>query len=776
MLDMTHVERLLEQAWRQERTILYEHEVYDLLQKLQVTVPHHYLYRKEDTLSASLAGVIDTPTVVMKIVHPCIVHKTEVKGVRLVPNRQEHIHQAVTNMLQEPLELFARQLESGRLPMPARYRNLSPVEREEAIFNDTVGILFVQYVQFSSTLGNELLIGLRHSREFGGIINFGLGGIHTELMAKSMTPGSANTITSGILFDLPQVLEQFSENLGYRFISGKVRGGKATVEAKTVGQLIDVFIQLSRHFSTAGNSRFMIHEFEINPLAAHQGRLLPLDGMLTFARRTAAGQDKPLFKLRNLLAPKSCAIVGVSSKSMNPGRIILRNLLDIFPADRLYIVRPDGQSVDNVPAYASISTLPEKVDLLVLAISAQQAPDAVAEIIRSDKAQGVVLIPGGMGETEQGQTIENTLKRLIGDSRKTPGRGPVFVGGNCLGILSQPGRYDTLFIPQNKLPKPAGRGARTALISQSGAFMITRMSNLPELNSRYDISTGNQIDLTVSDFLAYMNNDAQVKVCGVYVEGFKDLEGVRFAREVRRAREKGKQLIFYKAGRSAEGKKATSGHTASMAGDYRVCRSLVAHSGALVCETIDEFQDLLLLADAFCDKPFTGKRVFCMSNAGFETVSMADNLGAGDSLRLSGIDADLRAAIAAVLAQHRLDKLVNVRNPLDVTPMATDKAYEALIRLLAEQEDIDALVVGAVPLTPAMATLPGQLAKTGGLPAGIADLADGATPIVCVLDSGALYEEYARAFQHQGFPVFRSAERALKALARYAAYRTPSTG
>ncbi|MCP4629289.1 MAG: CoA-binding protein, partial [bacterium] len=181
------------------------------------------------------------------------------------------------------------------------------------------------------------------------------------------------------------------------------------------------------------------------------------------------------------------------------------------------------------------------------------------------------------------------------------------LGGNSLGILSHPGKFDALFIPDAKLPKHRGDHIRTtALISQSGAYMITRMSRLYFLDPAYAISIGNQIDLTASDLLQFLNRRDEIKIVAFYMEGFLDLDGLSFAGAVKASVAMGKQVLFYKAGRTPEGMKASSGHTASIAGDYMVCEACISQAGAIVAKTFTGFEGLLRLAGCLYHKEVSG--------------------------------------------------------------------------------------------------------------------------------------------------------------------------
>ena len=122
----------------------------------------------------------------------------------------------------------------------------------------------------------------------------------------------------------------------------------------------------------------------------------------------------------------------------------------------------------------------------------------------------------------------------------------MFLGPNSLGVLSRPGRYDTMFIPGSRLDKRHGAPARrVAVVSQSGAFIVSRMSNLETLDPAFALSIGNQLDLTVSDVLAALAQRDDVDAIGVYVEGFNDLDGLDMLKTLRTATRAGKEIVFY---------------------------------------------------------------------------------------------------------------------------------------------------------------------------------------------------------------------------------------
>jgi len=126
----------------------------------------------------------------------------------------------------------------------------------------------------------------------------------------------------------------------------------------------------------------------------------------------------------------------------------------------------------------------------------------VDEIIEADKVDTVMLIPGGLGETTKSREPAAAMAAQINAAHGKAGGGPVFLGANCLGVVSHLGSYDSWFIPLERLPKPKKKPERNSvMLSQSGAFMITRLSHNPWLDPRYVLAMGNQTDLTHGDLL-----------------------------------------------------------------------------------------------------------------------------------------------------------------------------------------------------------------------------------------------------------------------------------
>ncbi|WP_320007717.1 acetate--CoA ligase family protein [Maridesulfovibrio sp.] len=778
------ISTLFSNADNEGRDFLYEYEVYNLLANSGAETPPASILlprgaRFSDEELTSLPG----DKAVLKIVSPTIIHKTEVGGVRIVKKEPAKIRSAVRAMMYEVPENYAAYIERNPEHGPEEYKGLYGEALVKAISRDLRGVLQVQFMPpDSDSFGNELIVGLRRTREFGTVISAGLGGTDTELYAERFRKGQAIVAASVDMVDGHSFFQLFRNTISYKKLAGLTRGQRRIVTDEQLIECFDSFIEMGKYFSpTNKDSGFVIDELEINPFAFTEYLMVPLDGMCRFSRTGQKPQGRPVNKIHNLLHPKKIGIIGVSSTRRNFGRIILDNVLAAgYAQEDVVIIRDGCEEVDGVRCVPSLDALEEQLDLFVVAIAAQHVPDLVDQIIELDAAKSVMLIPGGMGETEESKERAEQIITRINKKHSEDDGGPVFIGANCMGVISRPGGYDTWFIPEEKLPKDRNsKYQRSALISQSGAFMVFRTSQCPELDPAYMISMGNQTDLTLGDMVHYFKDSPEVDVIAVYAEGFNDLDGLEFCRAVRQAVMNGKEVVFYKAGRTPEGKTATSGHTASLAGDYMVCESCVQQAGAIVARTFQEFQDLFMLAEKLNGKKICGDRLAAVSGAGFEAVGMADSIQSDDyDIELAKFSIDSQEQINEILENNKLKSLVTIQNPLDLTPGSTDRIHSSVAEILVNDPTVDSIVIGLDPLSPSMHTLAEPTIPAfsiedenaiGNLLIKIVQNSD--KPVLAVVDGGRLYDPLRDKLLANGVPVFPVCDRAVAAIALYSKAR-----
>jgi acyl-CoA synthetase (NDP forming) len=779
-IDTTRIDEILSTAAADGRTSLYEHECYRLLEATGAeAAPASRLVAFDARPTASDLDHLKGGKVVLKVVSPDITHKTEARGVRIVAREIGAVEAAFDLMRREVPETYAAYLEKHSGEVSPGLAGRRGRGLEQRIADRTVGILLCSFMPADADgFATELFVGLRDTEEFGPIISAGLGGVEMEILARQTRKGAAVAIAPTGTLDGNRFFDLFRKTLSYERLSGAMRGSRTLVEDAVLIECFQAFIDLANHYSEVNpDARFHLREMEVNPFSISGGRMAPLDGVCSFRPANPPRQPRPIAKISSLLRPESVAVIGVSEHSRNMGRIILANILAAgFNRDRAHVVHPTAVEIDGVACVPSVVEMPTKVDLFVVAVGADRVAPVVTELIEHDKANAVILIPGGLGEKEGSQELESALRERIRSAHHSGNGGPVFLGGNSLGVISHPGRYDTMFIPDAKLPKSRGTHARKlCFLSQSGAFIISNLSRMPWLDPAVALSLGNQIDLTAGDLLAFLKDDPEIEVFAVYMEGFQPGDGLAFAAGVKDAVGLGKDVVFYKAGRTSEGRSATAGHTASVAGDYAVCENAIAQAGALVADNFNSFSDLLRVCLALRGKAAGGNRLAAVSNAGYESVGMADSIRCGDAeLRLAAFSGPTQEAASAILAEHGLAGLVDVKNPLDTTPMASDAAYAALVEAALEDVGVDVVVAGAVPLTPAMQTLaPGEghadsIFDSDSIAQRLPRIAAASDkPLVAVIDSGILFDPLVDVLQAGGLPVFRSADRAVRALCRW---------
>jgi len=666
--------------------------------------------------------------------------------------------------------IFKRAAAAGR-------RALSETQLGELLSG--LGIEYLGASGVASPFDVELRISLNNTREFGMVISAGLGGLDAQLDEGNFRKDRASVYAAAELTDAEDFLRLFKRTLVYQKLACIAKRDGHPLPDAQLEAWFESLLALASGFSPGDSeAEFVLQALELNPVQIGGGRLAVRIAQCEFSAPVAGRLRRPIHKIDKLIHPQSIGIIGVSASNMNFGRIILRNLMGSgYAKERLTIIREGEKEIDGVKCVAGLKSLPGKLDLLIVAVAADAVYGLVDEIIDTDAVESVMLIPGSLGETKKSREPAAALAVRINAAHGNAGGGPIFLGANCLGVVSHPGSYDSWFIPLERLPKPKKKAQRNSvMLSQSGAFMITRMSQNPWLDPSYMLALGNQTDLTHGDMLTYFAERPGIETIGIYVEGFKDLDGLAFAKAVRTAVMNGKQVVVYKSGKTAPGVTGVMGHTASIAGGPTLFESVVRQAGAIVAEDFSSFDDLFYIAGALHQKEIRGNRLGAISGAGFEAVGMADSIEAdGFAMAMGALESGTIKRVEEILVAKRLDALVEVRNPIDINPGADDEAHLQITEAFLEDPNIDAVVVGLDPTAPSVRALEESKLRPGY------DLKDAkstvhlmppivrrnAKPVVGIVDGGQLYDAMAASLMDQDVCVFRNSARGTKALVRY---------
>jgi acyl-CoA synthetase (NDP forming) len=624
----------------------------------------------------------------------------------------------------------------------------------------------------------EVRISLNCTREFGMVLSAGLGGLEGELDEGNFRRDRASVYAATALTDATDILRLFQRTLAWQKIVAVARRDGTPTPETALLECFGKLLHLAKAFAPGDPAAsFVLQALELNPVYA--GAALTVGEVrCTFTAQQAGRLPRPIAKIDKLIHPKRIGLIGVSASGMNFGRIILRNLMGSgYPKERLLVIKPGETEIDGVKCIEGLKAVDGKLDLLIVAVAASAVYELVDEIIESDAVDAVMLIPGSMGETRKSRQPAAALAARINAAHAKADGGPIFLGANCLGVVSHPGGYDSWFIPLERLPKPQKKPVRnSAMLSQSGAFMITRLSQNPWLDPAYMLALGNQTDLTHGDMLSYFAELPGIETIGIYIEGFKDLDGLQFAKAVRKAVLNGKQIVVYKSGRTVPGQGGVMGHTASIAGGLTLFESVVRHAGAIVVEDFNSFDDLFYIAGALQEKKIGGRRLGAISGAGFEAVGIADNIDVdGFALEMGEIGETTAKRIEEILVAKKLDQLVELRNPIDINPGADDEAHLQITEAFLQDPNIDAVIVGLDPTAPSVRALESSKLRPGydiDDPLSTVHLmpplvARSDKPVIGIIDGGKLYDAMAARLMDRGVCIFRNCARGTRALVRY---------
>lgn len=620
-----------------------------------------------------------------------------------------------------------------------------------------VGTLVARRVDFKRLAGQptEALVALQKTLEVGWTIVMGIGGILTNAWGEEIRP----LLWPVAMASPSKAYGDFKNHwLGKTWLGGLRQGKALTSETKLMAffeGLWHLVNLLEREGATL---------LELNPVVLdEEGRPIALDGVGTIEPHVKAqirvGFDPEKIQ-EILLRPKTIAVAGISNKPGNPGRTILDNLLlGGMGRDEIIPIKPGATEIDGMPCLNSVKDLKAKpVDILIISLPAPVAVETIEQLCnQGGGAEVVYLVSGGIGDGADTSGFGKRVRDFLSQRRTENQWTPLIIGPNGLGFLSADKKINALFIPDEKLPARL-LGGPLALVSQSGAFLVSRLSACPYLPMRYACSIGNQMDLSLAGFLKALGSDPNLKVVATYVEGFAPGDLIEFAESARELNSSGRRVVLYKGGRSQAGMVAASSHTGALAGDWELQKALLARAGVIVCESLADFDAVLAWLASFPDgKP---RKAAVVTNAGFESVVSADLVeGNLEAVHLTEKEID---ELTVIIEKNGLSGLVSAHLPLDLTPMASETPYLEGIELVARGE-ADSIVVGLVPLTQRLSTQDPQ--KMDDFAKAILDIARKTnTRIGVAVDAGSDYDVCRKSIMKAGLPLFSTVERALLGL------------
>ncbi|MGA2104383.1 MAG: acetate--CoA ligase family protein [Methanoregula sp.] len=540
--------------------MLSEAEGYDILRKYEIPVPEYQIVKNGED-AAFAAEKMGCP-VVMKIISPQIVHKSDAGGVMVGIGSRKAALGAFTKIIDNAKNYNAEAQIDGVM------------------------------VEQQADPGLELIIGGRTDPAFGKVITFGMGGTMVELM-KDVTLRILPVTES-------EIRQMIHEINAYPLIAG-YRGSKPRDEET----LVKIITNVCRFFMENEH----IIEFDINPLRLYESGACAVDArvIVTDVIQKAEQKERPQVPIE-YFTPRSIAVIGASQDSSKMGYAVMHNLLH-FPG-QLYPVNNKRAEIQGLKAYPTITAIPAPVDLAVITVPAINVPSVVEECGAKGVPMVIIITAGFKEMGHEGKALED---RVVAIAR---GHGTRIIGPNCLGIIVPPRGIDTTYVHQS--PKPGN----IAFISQSGAIINTVVDWSLAKNIGFSnvISVGNQCDLDFLDYLRYVEKDPKTKAIIMYIEQITD--GKTFMEVVAEVA-KSKPVIAIKAGSSRRGQAAASSHTGSLSGSYDVYMEAFRKSGVIAVHTLTgAFLAAQVLAHP--KRYPKGKRAVVITNAGGFAVLSSD--------------------------------------------------------------------------------------------------------------------------------------------------------
>ncbi len=381
--------------------------------------------------------------------------------------------------------------------------------------------------------------------------------------------------------------------------------------------------------------------------------------------------------LKEIMSPKSIAIVGASDNKSRIGGRPLANMVEKNFAGEIYPINPNRDTVQGIKAYSSLLDVKDDLDFILVAVPSKIVVSVLEEAVIK-KAKTALIFSSGFSEIgDQGEILQNQIKKISQDS------GLRVIGPNCLGLFNSANNFFPTFTTtvNRTTPLPGG----IAIASQSGAYgsHIYMVAHERGLGIRYWMTTGNEVDLSVGETIQMMAEDPEVHTIMAYAESVKD--GAQFTKALDTARSEKKPVIFMKVGRSEVGAAAANSHTASLAGEDIIYDEVLKAHGAYRVKSTEEMLDV---AYATRVKIFpAGKNLGVVTISGGGGVLIAD-AAADEGLTVGPMPQDaqdeLKELVPFASPMNPVDVTAQFFNDLSIVPKFTDLmlsrgGYDALI-------------------------------------------------------------------------------------------------
>ncbi|MBI4179392.1 acetate--CoA ligase family protein [bacterium] len=455
--------------------------------------------------------------------------------------------------------------------------------------------------------------------------------------------------------------------------------------------------------------------------------------------------EQTVDQVARLMNPRTIAIIGASGSegSKRTGRP-LKSLLKHGFTGKVFPVNPKYSSIDNLPCYKSVKDVPEDIDLAAIILARDRVFQALDECV-AKRVRTVMIYSSGFAELgHEGRVLQSRLASIAQQG------GVRICGPNAASLVNV--RQGMALSLSTGLTVDKLVPGNIGFASHSGAFISTalRLANEKGFGYSYMVSLGNEVDLTIADFIHFFVEDPDTRVIAAFVEGLKD--GKNFRRIATLAADRRKPILIVKAGRSERGGRVAASHTGSITGDDRAYSAAFRQLGVIRVNDVSELVEISMLFSRYDPPTQTDAAIVCAGSGG--AASLMADLAEQKGLKLADFSPTLRETLAKALTQFSI-----VLNPIDIAGVTADPDEEpALFRACLEnlaREGTVGIIVVVIPVVSYAVQIIQHVVDV---------LRTANKPIVPILLGGSLFPECFRILEENRIPYFSSCDQGVKAV------------
>ncbi len=623
------VQKIFNDVYSTKEKVITEELAKQVLTEYGVRVPKYALAKSADEAGMQ-AQAMGYP-LVAKIVSPQILHKTDVKGVKVGLQNEAAVKETFNDM-------------HGRLSKQYSVK----------------GVLLEK---MAAPGGIELIVGLQNDPQFGPVIMAGIGGIYTEIFKD-------------VSFRVLPITKEDAASMIEDLKGNKILKGFRGMAPVNLDMLAEALVSIGR----LGTEMAPYYEsIDFNPVIFYENDYVVVDAKILLREKpdmeiiSKAQPDSEYMDL--FFNAKSIALIGASPEAGKVGNSVLESMVKHDYKGKVYPVNAKGYpEIMGITAYKSLEDIPDKVELVVVTVDLKFVPELLKSAAKKGIHNFVVISGGGKELGCERAAIEAQIKELSQQLRIR------IIGPNCIGMFNGENRLDCAFQGHARMLRP--KKGNVAFLSQSGTVGIAFMESSDTFGMSKMISYGNRSDVDEADMIWYLSEDPQTKVVGLYVEGLGD--GRKFMNTAKRAiKERGKPIVVFKNGRSTRGAKQAASHTGSLGGSYGVVKGALDQAGII---SVDSYEELTAALKALAWQPVpTGGRVAMVTNGAGPIIAAIDHFE-----RLGLQVAELTDQSKKTLRDHYPPTyVIQSGNPCDITGSANADDYRFAIQAFMDDPNVD---------------------------------------------------------------------------------------